>query len=55
MNVLADAQVLIWAADNPAKLSLPAADTLQDPRNALWINSGTVWEMESKWGSANYR
>jgi PIN domain nuclease of toxin-antitoxin system len=50
MRLLIDAHALLWAMDDPAQLSGPAATALQDPANQLLIGAGTVWEISIKVG-----
>ncbi len=50
MRLLIDAHALLWAMDDPAQLSSPAATALQDPSNQLLIGAGTVWEISIKVG-----
>jgi PIN domain nuclease of toxin-antitoxin system len=42
--------MLIWAMDDPAKLSGPATTALQDPANDLLLSAATVWELAIKIG-----
>ena len=50
MKLLIDTHTLIWAMDDPAKLSGPAAMALQDPANDLLLSAATVWELAIKIG-----
>jgi PIN domain nuclease of toxin-antitoxin system len=50
MRLLIDAHSLIWALDDPSKLSVAAAATLQDPANLLLLSAGTMWELSIKCG-----
>ena len=50
MMHLIDAHSLIWALDDPSKLSLTAAAALQDPANQLLLGVGTMWELSIKCG-----
>ena len=50
MKHLVDAHSLIWAFDDPSKLSVAAAATLQDPANQLLLGVGTMWELSIKCG-----
>jgi PIN domain nuclease of toxin-antitoxin system len=45
-----DSHVLIWAADDPDRLSPLARTTLQDPSHALLVSAATVWELAIKVG-----
>jgi PIN domain nuclease of toxin-antitoxin system len=50
MRLLIDAQAVLWAVDDPARLSRAAAGALQDPANQLLIGAGTIWEISIKVG-----
>lgn len=50
MRLLLDTHVLIWAMDDPTKLSTPAATALQDPTSDLLLSAATVWELAIKIG-----
>ena len=50
MKLLIDAHALIWAVDDPARLSPAARAALQSSANELWIGSGTIWELSIKVG-----
>jgi PIN domain nuclease of toxin-antitoxin system len=50
MRLLLDAHSLIWAVDEPSRLSAVAAAALQDPANELLLSAGTVWEIAIKVG-----
>jgi PIN domain nuclease of toxin-antitoxin system len=50
MRLLIDAHTLLWAVDNPSRLSTAAATAMQDPANELLLSSGTIWEMSIKVG-----
>ncbi len=50
MKLLVDAHTLIWAVDDPSKLSPPAATALQDAGNDLLLSAGTIWEIAIKVG-----
>jgi len=50
MRLLVDTHALLWAVDNPSRLSAPAAAALRDPTNRLLIGAGTVWEISIKAG-----
>ncbi len=50
MRLLVDAHALIWAVDDPAKLSSRAAKALEDPTNELLVSAGTIWEIAIKVG-----
>jgi PIN domain nuclease of toxin-antitoxin system len=50
MDVLLDSHCMIWALDNPSKLSPVATAVLQDPHNTLHISAVSVWEIAIKVG-----
>ncbi len=50
MNVLLDTHTLIWAADDPAKLSPVASALLRDPDTNLFLSVASVWEIGIKVG-----
>jgi PIN domain nuclease of toxin-antitoxin system len=61
VRLLLDSHVLIWAVDDPARLSVPAASALRNPMNERLLSAATVWELAIKVGlgkltlSAPYR
>ncbi len=48
MRALLDSHTLIWAADEPAKVSAPAMRVMQNPANELLISAVTIWEVAIK-------
>lgn len=48
MDVGLDSHTLIWAIDDPAKLSPTAAQLLRDPDNVLFVSVVTIWELAIK-------
>jgi PIN domain nuclease of toxin-antitoxin system len=48
--LLIDTHTLIWAMDDPSKLSASATKALQDPANDLLLSAATVWELAIKIG-----
>lgn len=50
MRLLIDIHVLIWAMDDPSKLTGAAATALQDPANDLLLSAATLWELAIKIG-----
>ena len=50
MRLLVDAHTVIWAVDDPSKLSRQAVMALQDPVNDLLLSAGTIWEIAIKVG-----
>jgi PIN domain nuclease of toxin-antitoxin system len=50
VTLLLDSHTLIWAADDPAKLSVPAQGLLQDPSNDRLLSAASLWEIAIKFG-----
>jgi PIN domain nuclease of toxin-antitoxin system len=50
MRLLTDSHTLIWAVDDPSRLSPAAATALQDPANQLLVSAATPWEIAIKVG-----
>ena len=50
MRVLLDSHVVLWAVDDPSKLSANAVTTLKAPANDLLLSAGTIWEISIKVG-----
>lgn len=48
MRLLLDSHVLIWAVEQPTKLSATAVAARQDPGNDLIFSAGSVWEIAIK-------
>ncbi len=48
MRLLIDTHTLIWALDDPTKLSGPATIALQDLTNDLLLSAATIWELAIK-------
>jgi PIN domain nuclease of toxin-antitoxin system len=61
MRLLVDSHSLIWAVDDPSRLSPAATAALQDPAHELLVSAATVWEIAIKVGlgkltlSSSYR
>ncbi|MEX2142041.1 MAG: type II toxin-antitoxin system VapC family toxin [Pirellulales bacterium] len=61
MRLLLDSHTLIWALDNPNRLSIQAVSALRDPANDVLVSAASVWELAIKVGlgklalSAPYR
>ena len=55
MRVLVDTNALIWAVDDPTRLTPAATLTLQDPANELLVSAATVWEVAVKVGTGKLR
>src|SRR5262245_39058548 len=50
MRLLIDAHSLLWAVDDPTRLSPVATTALKDPANELFVSAVTVWEISIKVG-----
>ncbi len=50
MRLLLDSHAVLWAADDPLKLSPQAAAVLRDPANELLLSAATIWEIGIKVG-----
>jgi PIN domain nuclease of toxin-antitoxin system len=50
VRLLLDAHAVIWAVDDPSRLSLPAATALRDSTSEVLIGAGTIWELAIKTG-----
>lgn len=48
MRLLLDSHTLIWAADDPGKLTAQAQSLILDPANDRLVSAATVWEMAIK-------
>jgi PIN domain nuclease of toxin-antitoxin system len=50
MRLLVDSHSLIWAVDDPTRLTPAAVLALQDPGNELLVSAATIWEIAIKVG-----
>lgn len=50
MRLLLDSHAVIWAADDPARLSPAAFAAIQLTTNELLISAGSIWEIAIKVG-----
>lgn len=48
MKLLLDTHLLLWASNNPGKLSKTAIDLINDLENELFFSSGSIWEIVIK-------
>ncbi len=48
MNYLLDTHLLVWAANQPERLSHAAAELIADPGNALYFSAIGIWEVAIK-------
>ena len=48
MRLLLDSHTLIWAADDPAKLSATARAPIRDAANDRLLSAATIWEIAIK-------
>ena len=53
MRLLLDSHTIIWAVDDPARLSAAATAAILDPANERLVSAGTVWELAIKFGLGN--
>ncbi len=51
MKLLLDTHVVIWAVDEPEKLSDTARELLEDTANELVLSAATMWEISIKYGN----
>lgn len=56
MIFLLDTQLVLWAALDSARLSRPARDLLDDPRNGFMFSAAVTWEVaiKSQLGRADF-
>jgi PIN domain nuclease of toxin-antitoxin system len=45
---LLDTHVLLWLLTEPARLSDPARQLLEDPSNRLYVSAASAWEIATK-------
>lgn len=50
MKLLLDTHVLLWAAGEPAQLTVSARSLLEDPGNELLFSAASLWEVAIKHG-----
>jgi PIN domain nuclease of toxin-antitoxin system len=50
MKILVDSHVIIWAVDEPSKLSPLATSLLEDVQNDLLLSAASLWELSIKVG-----
>lgn len=50
MRLLLDSHVVIWAVDDPSRLSTQAVAELQNGANELLVSAATIWEIAIKVG-----
>jgi PIN domain nuclease of toxin-antitoxin system len=48
MKLLLDTHILLWAANEPARLSAQALALLEDPDNELLFSAASLWEVSIK-------
>lgn len=48
MRILLDSHTLIWAVDDPAKVSQAVMNLMQFSANELLVSAATIWEMAIK-------
>lgn len=49
MRLLLDTHALIWALDDPAKLSAQAQAALEDGGNEVLVSAASAWEVATKY------
>lgn len=47
-GVLIDTHVLVWWLGEPALLSAPARDAIEDPSNPIHVSAASAWEIATK-------
>jgi PIN domain nuclease of toxin-antitoxin system len=50
MRLLLDSHTVVWAVDEPSKLSPQAVAVLEDSANELLLSAATIWEIAIKAG-----
>ena len=50
MKLLLDTPLLLWAAENPGRLSAAARDLIADPANEPLFSAASLWEIGIKSG-----
>ena len=50
MRLLLDSHTVLWAVDDPSKLSPEAVTVLEDSANDLLLSAATIWEIAIKAG-----
>ena len=50
MKLLLDTHLLLWAACDPARLSVAALALIEDPDNSLMFSAASLWEITIKRG-----
>ncbi|MFM9837958.1 MAG: type II toxin-antitoxin system VapC family toxin [Cyclobacteriaceae bacterium] len=48
MNYLLDTHVLLWAINEPAKLSVSIKEKIQDTKNGCYVSIVSLWEIAIK-------
>ena len=48
MRLLLDSHTLIWAVDDPSRLSLLASSFLEEPKHDRVLSAATIWEIGIK-------
>jgi PIN domain nuclease of toxin-antitoxin system len=48
VKLLLDSHTLIWAADDPPKLTAPVQALLQDPSHDRLVSAASLWEIAIK-------
>lgn len=50
MRVLLDTHTLLWAVEDPSRLSAAATSAIRDPANDRLLSAATIWELAIKVG-----
>jgi len=50
MRLLVDSHAVLWAVDEPSRLSPQAVSALEDPANQLLLSAASIWEIAIKVG-----
>lgn len=50
MRTLVDSHTMVWALDNPARLSNAAVEVVENAGNRLTVSAGTIWKISIKTG-----
>lgn len=48
MKLLADTHLLLWGAENPARVSKAARGLIDDPDSQAWFSAASIWEVAIK-------
>lgn len=54
-RLLLDSHVLLWWADEPKALSMPAREAIADGRHLIYVSVATLWELGIKEAAGKLR